>query len=805
MSILSLRETQMITAHCMRDRAQCVDCSDAHCNERALTRCSATPIVWSMGSRESARSLLVSLAIASCGYPRPADVPDPDATGGPGYQLLAITPAIAMTGETVTLEGTFAATATVQFPGGAMQPATVLGEHRATVVVPETATAGDLTVTTDSVTVGPLPFRRTSFGLGLQPFRASYEQTDGARHSPVLRIARASATATVVKGWLYVVGGTDGAGAHNSVERAAINADGTIGSFELVGDVGLSDARSGHTSVLIGNAIFVIGGSGRSGALGSVERAEINADGSLGNFTPVTGTTLTTPRSGHTTTVVGNAVYAIGGTRGDGNKLASVERAVIQPDGSLGPFAIVPDAALVTARGDHSTELIGNALYILGGDLGSGGPSDGVERAVINPDGSLGAFSVERGTRLATPRRGHRTVVLGDAVYVLGGSSAGSAIGGVERAPITTSGSLGAFAAVSSSALSTARSGHALAVVGNWLYAIGGSSGGGPTRAIDRASLNADSALGAFVPSGVSLVLSRVHDTSVVIRDFIYMIGRSENENTVERAPIRADGSLGPFGVVAGVPLVTALSSHTTALIGRFLYVIGGSASGAQPTVERAVVNADGSLGPFATVSTTLKEARFGHVSVVLGDYLYVAGGVGNNGNKPSSVERAAINPDGTLGDFAIVSGVTLNTPRNYLTAFATDRYLYLIGGLDSTALDTGHIERAAINLDGSIGPFASMSPLIDGRAAHTSMIVGGELYVVGGLTPAGHVSSVERALIGSDGSLGAFASVLSLTAVRARHVTAVIGNSLYVIGGETEQPGGEVAVVLDVAQAQLR
>src|ERR1043166_2593187 len=190
-------------------------------------------------------SLLAIVLVSACSFPRPADVGDDDAQpGGPGYRLLVGTPALATTGDTIFLDGTFADSATVQFPGGAMQAATVLGPHRATVVIPDAATAGELTVTTGGTTIGPVAFRRTSFALGLQPFRISYEQTDGGRQSPTLRIARASATSEVIGGWLYAVGGSDGVGPLNTLERAAINADGTLDGFDIVRDAALVEARA---------------------------------------------------------------------------------------------------------------------------------------------------------------------------------------------------------------------------------------------------------------------------------------------------------------------------------------------------------------------------------------------------------------------------------------------------------------------------------------------------------------------------------------------------------------------------------
>src|SRR5689334_15398973 len=108
-------------------------------------------------SRGCATAAVTALTLVACGFPRPIGGDDgADAPAASTYQLLSIEPAIATTGETLVLEGTFAETATVQFPGGAVQSATVLGDHRATVVVPAAATAGDLTVSTGGTTVGPV-------------------------------------------------------------------------------------------------------------------------------------------------------------------------------------------------------------------------------------------------------------------------------------------------------------------------------------------------------------------------------------------------------------------------------------------------------------------------------------------------------------------------------------------------------------------------------------------------------------------------------------------------------------------------
>jgi hypothetical protein len=720
----------------------------------------------------------VALVVVSCGFPRPPDV---------GYQLLSIEPAIATTDDTITLEGTFGASATVQFPGGATQAATILSEHRATVVVPAAATAGDLTVTTDGVTIGPLPFRRTSFALGLQQFRASYEQADGGRQGVPLATARSASTAVVVGGSLYVLGGADSSGPLSSIERAPINADGTIGSFSVAAEATLATARSGHMSLVVGNSLYLLGGTGSTGALSSVERATINADGSLDSFTLLPEVSLAVARTGATSAIVGNSIYVIGGTQNDGRKLSSIERATIQLDGSLGPFELLPDVALVTPRSDHTSEVIGNTLYVLGGDADNGVRLGDIERAAIQPDGTLSPFSVVSGLTLREARSGHRSVVVGSGLYVLGGAGTSGVSATVERAPIAADGSLAPFTTVPSVTLSTPRTGMAIATVGIFLYVFGGS-----LRTVERASLDTDSVLGAFAASNVSLVESRISHTSAIVRNFVYVIGGSGTPTSIERAGIRPDGSLGFFAVAPGLSLVSPRPEHTTVTIRNFLYVLGGGSGGGgfPSSIERAVVNDDGSLSPFTTVmGVALNQGRSGHISVVLGDFLYVIGGYGSSG-RLSSVERASINANGTLGAFATVPGVTLNIARNLFTALTTNRYLYIIGGA-SDAGELTSVERASIGGDGSLGPFTTISngELIVPRISPASAVVGSALYVIGGRNNTTMVTTMERTTINADGSLSAFAPVQDVapTIPRSAHTATVIGDSLYLIGGNVD------------------
>ena len=191
---------------------------------------------------------------------------------------------------------------------------------------------------------------------------------------------------------------------------------------------------------------------------------------------------------------------------------------------------------------------------------------------------------------------------------------------------------------------------------------------------------------------------------------------------------------------------------------------------------------------------------------MILGNFLYVISGLGTvSHTRLTSIERAVLGSDGTPGPFTTVSGLVLNTARNYASAIVTDRYLYIIGGLDDVSIGTASVERTAIGSDGSLGPFSVVGPLVHARGTHTNTVVGNALYVIGGLAPGGHVTTVERAIINADGSLSSFSVIPGLTENRARHTALSASSSLYLIGGITDLPNGNTGDALTLGHADLR
>ncbi len=728
--------------------------------------------------------VLSHVACGRIGFDATSGLPDAMSNcDGVPCLLTSISPAIANTGQTISLEGTFDPSGMiVHFPGGANVAANVLGPHHATVAVPPNATAGTLSVTTGNGTLGRLPFRRASFTLGLGQFHNWYEQSAYARATPALVTRRTGARSVTTGNHVYVLGGKDmkDGTTLTSVEIATINADGTLSAFAVAGD--LVHPREAFTITVVGPYVYVVGGENGEVADPSVERATIQADGTLGTFALVPGIGLSSARHRHTATIVGNSLYVVGGgDSGTTMAFASVERATIDASGELSTFGPVAGATLTTGRMDHSAAIIGNTLYVVGGGSGlaAGFTNTTTERATINGDGSLTGFEIAPNSSLVGGRLHFTLQLLGGALYAVGGY--GSDAQSVEVAPVLADDRLGSFSIVPGVTLNTGRAAYTAVVAGNSFHVIGGQTDSGtPLGDVEHASVNASGGLPSFITSSVSLTDARTKAAIAVAGDWVYVIGGYNTEtlrnvDSVERAQVNPDGTLGSF-VNAG-QLTTSRGACESLVIGGWLYVLGGPSS-----VERAAIHPDGSLGDFAVVGgVTLSTARSLLATFAAGNFVYAIGGNPSSQTAVTTIDRATIMPNGDLSNFT-VAPIALTTPRFSFTTAAIGAWLYVIGGAKTGGGALASVERAAIAGNGSLGSFAPVTgaTLQLANIGATSTVIGNELYVISGNTAA-----IQRAGIAVDSTIAAFivdAATLPVTLSDA--ATVVFGNFAWVIGG---------------------
>jgi hypothetical protein len=384
---------------------------------------------------------------------------------GCGVRLDDLHPRAAAVGDPVWLEGVFPAGASVVFSsdgGDLAVPTTQPATGRLSIAVPTGATRGTVGVTASGCTSTRLPFEVVAAGSAPQdPFTAVAETLPSDGQALVDLGARVVSFGNI-------------AGARNrTIDAAARASDGALQSFAAAG--ALSVVRALPCAVSVGDRIHVIGGHDGTRALASIESIAV-AD--FPGVLDQPAVTLRQPRFGHQCVVLGNFVYALGGggTVGSLDALATVERAPVDSDGTLGAFSDA-GVALIKPRLGFGLVVAGRYLYVFGGFNGNDLDFDS-ERAIIDSDGTLEAFADWQ--RFAVDNNGVRevftTLVVGRDVYLLGGFSSGVDLTTVAHAQLGLSDDLGSFAD-GPLQLTTARENASALISGGRLWLVGGDNG----------------------------------------------------------------------------------------------------------------------------------------------------------------------------------------------------------------------------------------------------------------------------------------------------------------------------------------
>ncbi|MGE3166677.1 MAG: hypothetical protein AB7O52_17380 [Planctomycetota bacterium] len=181
-------------------------------------------------------------------------------------------------------------------------------------------------------------------------------------------------------------------------------------------------------------------------------------------------------------------------------------------------------------------------------------------------------------------------------------------------------------------------------------------------------------------------------------------------------------------------------------------------------------------------------EPRADHGMAAGSNAVYVVGGFAPEGNLASSVEYSPIDRDGFLVGFTPAS--PLNQARAWTMAVATDTHVYAIGGASCDTLvscTVSSVEFAAIQPDGSLGAWQFTALLNGNGRAHAAAILhGDQIYLVGGYrTGSGRLSTVETTTINPDGTLAPWTVLAeSMTVAREKPSAGIVGNVLVAAGG---------------------
>lgn len=292
--------------------------------------------------------------------------------------------------------------------------------------------------------------------------------------------------------------------------------------------------------------------------------------------------------------------------------------------------------------------------------------------------------------------------------------------------------------------------------------------------------------------------IPRAGTAAVLVKDYVYLIGGVDGHDfldTTEYAHIEKDGSLGPwqFGYKLNEP-----RGFTDAVVhGDYVYVVGG---GNGPfghhllkSAEHAKIQEDGTLGPWIKDENEMVVARRCSKIIATDTELYSFGGFG--GVLLDSVEHAPIRPDGSLGEWQLDPKV-MTMQRYVNTVKKEGDKFYVLGGHDqSKGIGITNVEWSRPGADGNMETWQATSPLQQGRYALSSASYGNYMYVMGGISGAEYLDSVERTEVQEDGQLKTWKVVAQLDQPRANFSTVDNNNILYVLAGTNQ--GGYLSSVI--------
>jgi hypothetical protein len=295
-----------------------------------------------------------------------------------------------------------------------------------------------------------------------------------------LSSARWGTTNVTANGYLYIIGGYDGASYLSTVNYAKLNTDGSIGT---IGSVNSLPAGAEYASSVFANGnIYVLGGF-NGAATTNVYYAHVNSDGTLGSWaTSATTFPIATGLYLHTSVTANGYVYMMGGYSSSGGNQNKVYYSKLNADGSLGArttsgnnlTSAVQSAAAVTANG---------YVYVLGGSttpLPTGNINSGYF-AKLNMDGSISTW-----TAISLPINiGLESAVVNNGyVYLIGGeNSAPAELSSVYFAKLNANGTIGGWTQSANSLFGgNTRWGTKAVSANGYIYEPAGNSGGAGTQ-----------------------------------------------------------------------------------------------------------------------------------------------------------------------------------------------------------------------------------------------------------------------------------------------------------------------------------
>jgi N-acetylneuraminic acid mutarotase len=554
----------------------------------------------------------------------------------------------------------------------------------------------------------------------------------------------AATSPLVFGGQIYLVGGNDGSGNINAINRATINNDGSLSSWtsQSMSDVGATSvsfnyayarANPASASTYPGN-LYIFGGCTTTSGAGCTAYTQRVYKCNIAITTgAISGCDYTTQLQigiipGDTAaglgimsgTVYANYIYLIGGVSPNLVDLKTIHYAKFDDSNNIvavtGSTWVESPNQMEVGRRRAAAFGYNGYIYVVGGYDATEGVLADIEFIKVNvSDGSLGSatdgFHVSSVT--INQRWGLSVSVSNSFAYVIGGCTTGASPGGctVRTDIIQTfqvyNNDSGAPAGYTTSATTYStnpnRIGASSVILNGYIYVAGGcTSATDCTTAINTVSYAPIDVYGAIGPwldtTGVwpsSAV--RTWGKLLTAGGTLYYIGGQSSTATDRRTEVYygtpASGNITTWSAASN-PLPAARTKFGAAVWNNRLYVVGGEGTGTGCTASNVCntvyvspqLNAGGNITTaWSTTSASFDTARSGLAVTAYANNIYLFGGYDGT-NYLSDSQYAQLNAStGVVGAWTFSASLPL--PLSQSEAFAANGYVYLMGGRSATTV----------------------------------------------------------------------------------------------------------------------
>ena len=324
------------------------------------------------------------------------------------------------------------------------------------------------------------------------------------------------------------------------------------------------------------------------------------------------------------------------------------------------------------------------------------------------------------------------------------------------------------------------RAGTAAVVHNDVIYVIGGVDGRDFVATVEFAPIQKDGDVGQW-QFGPELNEARGFIDAVVSNDTIYVVGGGNGPSghnllrSVESAKINADGSLAPWVTEQNAMKIPRRCSKVF-VSGNYIYSLGGFGGALLDSVERAPILADGHLGEWTVEDQTMTLPRYVNAVKEVNNNAYVFGGHDQmKGVGIVDVEWATPAKEGGIGNWKKTS--PLQTGRYGLSSAHYGNFVYALGGLTGLEYLTS-IEFAQAQDNGELSAWKYTTDLPEPRATFSALVYNDRIYIIGGTNQDRYLSSVEYATFKPDGQIGFWGTAQEaqayhekIRALNAKHV----------------------------------